>query len=968
MTREQLETDARLTTGLHRRGLMGASFSVIAALTMMTSAPSLAQQATPPDSRVDPAADLSDQAVPDVSVNTAATPADPVSYSSAEEIVVTGSRLGDGFSAPTPVTSISEQQIEDRVFGAVAELAADIPQLRMNWNVGRSSEPVGQNQPDLRALGREKTLILLDGRRIAATNPFGGIDTNVFPVALLSGVDVVTGGASAAYGSDAVAGVINFNLDKRLEGLKVDASYGESKYGDFKRPILSAAYGDRLLDDRLHVTVAGDYYHNTGQTAVASRPWGRNQSVLFTNPPGTVPSQMIADFPTFSRMTFGGLITGQPTTSPLYGIQFGQNGEPQPFEFGNPVGTVFQLNGDGVNITDEGNIGVDIERYSGFGRLSFEVSNSTSIWADALYSKVQVLSDLAPNYDNGTLTIQQDNAFLDEGIRQIMIDNDIQSFGFGRMNLDDGFSENNSDTEVSRFAIGAEGDIAGGWSWDTYAQISRNSFYQESVNNRSESRWVRGIDSVIDPNSGQPVCRVNADGNAANNDPACVPINVFGPGSISNAAKDYYRGTSFYEADMDQDVFGVNFRGTPLSTWAGPVAFAVGAEYRREKIVSVSDPRSEMRDWRSINQQPFSGKLNVKEAYMEVGVPLAEGKPFADNLEINGAVRYADYSSSGGVVPWKIGMNYSPIPSVRFRGTISRDIRAANVNELFSGQNQVIRGEPDPRSNSNNSIPPSYFITSLTGGNPNLTPEKADTRSIGVVVQPEFLPGFNASIDYYSIKIDDAITALPAATIISNCFVANIDSYCDFITLGADNLINSVQATLLNVNTAETSGIDFEATYRMPIGPGSFSSRLLVNWVDKLLLGTEGGTIDYVGDLATDYSGQPEWKANLDLTYTTDTWRAGIFFRYIGGGKFRSFYVDDVNLPADQNDINGRLYTNISAAYQLTDGIELYGKIDNLFDVDPPIAPNFIVQPTIANSQMFDKIGRYYVGGVRLRF
>lgn len=883
------------------------------------------------------------------------------------EIVVTGSRLGQGFAAPTPLTTIGAQQIEDRNFGAVAELAADIPQLRMNWNIGRSSEPVGQNQPDLRALGREKTLVLLDGRRMAATSPFGGIDTNVFPVALLAGVDVVTGGASAAYGSDAVAGVVNFQLDKELDGLKLDASYGESKYGDFKRPILSGAYGASLLDDRLHVTVAGDFYRNTGQTAVASRPWGRRQSVLFTNPSG-LPLQEIVDYATFSQMTFGGLIVGQPRTSPLYGIQFGANGAPQPFQFGTKVGSVFQVGGDGVNITDEGNIGVHITRYSGYGRMAYEVSDALTLWTDALYSNVKVLSDLAPNYDNGSLTIRADNAFLDDSIRDIMTENGIASFKFGRMNLEDGFSENNSETNVRRYAIGAEGAFGDGWSYDAYAQISRNSFYQESVNNRSESRWLRGVDSVIDPATGRPACRVNVDANPANNDPACVPINVFGPGSIDAAALDYYRGTSFYDADMDQDVFAFNVRGEPFSTWAGAVSLAFGAEYRREKIVSVSDERSQMRDWRSINQQPFSGKLNVKEVYLEAGVPLLKDKPFADSLELNGAVRYADYSSSGGVVPWKIGLNYSPTPSLRFRGVVSRDIRAANINELYSGQNQVIRGEPDPRSAPGNSIPPSYFVTSLTGGNPDLDPEKADTRSFGLVYQPVFIPGLSMSIDYYSIKVKDAITALPSGTIISNCFAKNIEKYCGFITLGPDNLIQTVQSTLLNVNAVETAGIDFEASYRREVGPGTMGVRVLVNWVDKLLVGTEGGKTDYVGDIATDYAGQPEWKANFDLTYDMERVRLGLFLRYLGGGKFRSTYVDDVNLPAAQNDINGRLYTNVSAAYKLTDELEIYGKIDNLFDVDPPITPNFIVQPTIANSQMFDKVGRFYSGGVRVRF
>lgn len=887
---------------------------------------------------------------------------------SSTDIIVTGSRLGQGFAAPTPLTTIGAQQIEDRNFGAVAELAADIPQLRMNWNIGRSSEPVGQNQPDLRALGSGKTLVLLDGRRMAATSPFGGIDTNVFPVALLAGVDVVTGGASAAYGSDAVAGVVNFRLDKQLQGLKLDASYGESKYGDFKRPILSGAYGASLLDDRLHVTVAGDFYRNTGQTAVASRPWGRRQSVLFANPPGSPTKQIIADYANFSKMTFGGLIVDQPASSPLYGIQFGANGAPQPFRFGTKVGPVFQLGGDGVNITDEGNIGVHITRYSGFGRLAYEVSDALTLWTDALYSNVKVRSDLAPNYDNGTLTIRADNAFLDESIRDIMAANNIASFKFGRMNLEDEFSQNNSETNTRRFAIGAEGELGGGWSYDAYAQISRNSFYQESVNNRSESRWARGIDSVIDPATGRAACRVNVDANPANNDPACVPINVFGPGSISDAARDYYRGTSFYDADINQDVFAFNLRGEPLSTWAGPVSVAFGGEYRREKIVSVSDPRSQLRDWRSINQQAFSGKLNVKEVYLEAAVPLLKDKPFADSLELNAAVRYADYSSSGGVVPWKIGLNYSPTPSLRFRGVVSRDIRAANIYELYSGQNQVIRGEPDPRSTPQNSIPPSYFITSLTGGNPALDPEKADTRSFGLVYQPTFVPGLSMSIDYYSIKVKDAITALPSGTIISNCFAKNIQRYCGFITLGSDNLIQTVQSTLLNVNAVETAGIDFEASYRREVGPGTLGARLLVNWVDKLVVGTEGGQIDYVGDLATDYAGQPEWKANFDLTYDMERVRLGLFLRYLGGGKFRSFYIDDVDLPAAQNDISGRLYTNVSAAYKLTDSIELYGKIDNLFDIDPPITPNFIVQPTIANSQMFDRVGRFYSGGVRVRF
>ncbi|MBO9378386.1 TonB-dependent receptor [Sphingomonas histidinilytica] len=890
-------------------------------------------------------------------------------YDDNREITVTGSRLRTGFTAPTPVTAIGDAQIESRALNTVAELNYEIPQLRINQNIGRSSEPVGQNVADLRALGSARTLLLLDGRRLAATSPFGGIDTNIFPVSLINGVEVVTGGASAAYGSDAVAGVINFSIDKNFEGLKVDASYGQSKYDDFHRPVISAAAGKSFLDDRLHVTVAGDFFRNTGQTRVASRPWGRRNSVLFNNlgytPTNGQTKNFIADGATFSRMTFGGLIVA-PATSPLYGIQFGPNGTPQPFVYGNRINTVFQLGGQGDSIEDEGNIMPRITRYSGYGRLSYEASDSLSFWSELLWSRVEVQSDLAPNYDSGTLTIRRDNAFLPTSIRDIMTANNIPSFSFGRMNLEDGFSENNSVTRAMRYAAGAEGKFGDGWSWDAFVQRSDNRFRQESVNNRIQANWFAGVDSVISPLTGQPVCRINADASTANDNPACVPINVFGVGSISQAALDWYRGTSFYAAKMRQNAAGLNVAGTPFATWAGDVSLAFGGEYRRETINSVSDAVSLVSGWRSINQQPFSGKLNVKEVYAEVGVPLAKDARFAKSLELNGAIRYADYSSSGGVTTWKVGLNYSPISDIRFRGTLSRDIRAANINELFSGRNQVINTIVDPRDNVAN------FVTQLTGGNPALDPEKADTKAVGVVLQPGFVPGLSVSLDYYSIKIKDAITSVPAQTIVDNCLKLGIDSFCPFVELDGAGKISRVTATLINTQTVKTSGVDFEAAYRRPVewfgqSDGTIGARLLVTYVHDLKLTTSGVTIDYVGDLATDYSGQPRWKANFDLTYAGGPLKLGAYVRYIGSGKFRSFYIDDVDLPADQNHVKGRAYVDLSAAYKITDAIELYGKIDNLFNNAPPIIPNNIVQPTVSNSQMFDKIGRFYVAGVRLK-
>jgi len=912
------------------------------------------------------------------------TPAPGPSAAAADEaiITVTGSRLGAGFTAPTPVMTVGAEQIQDRAITSVAELNYEIPQLRINQNIGRSSEPVGQNQIDLRGLGQARTLVLLDGRRVGATSPFGGVDSNIFPTALLSSVDVVTGGASAAYGSDAVAGVINFQLQKNFTGLKVDASYGISEYNDFKRPVISAAAGTSLLDDRLHLVAAGEFYRNTGQTEQASRPWGRGRPVLFADPNGTGTNGTTTRYIAYDARlfgTFGGLIVGNNADTSaangvdvLRGIQFGTNGAPLPFAYGSPSNSTFMIGGDGDSVEDEGNIMPFITRYSGYGRAGFDISSDVSVWTDVLWSRVVVDSDLTPNFDLGStaLTIQSTNAFLPESIRQVMVDNDISSFRLGRINIEDGFSENNGKSRALRYAAGVEGRFGTGWAWDAFVQRSDNRFSQESVNNRIQANWFAGVDSIISPVTGQPVCRINADASSTNDNPACVPINVFGQGSISQAALDWYRGTSYYNAKMTQNAAGANLRGAPFATWAGDVAVALGAEYRHETIDSVSDPLSVARAWRSINQQPFTGDLTVKEVYFETAIPLASEMAFADDLEINGAVRYADYSSSGGVTTWKVGLNYSPIPDIRFRGTISRDIRAANINELYAGQNQVITNLIDPRPDRPS---PQYSIIQLAGGNPDLQPENADTKALGVVLQPSFINGLNLSIDYFNIKIDGAITAIASQDIIDNCFTRNLAEFCDFLVVDpASNLITQVAATLQNAQQVKTSGVDFELSYRRPsdfIRAGSsLSARLLVNYVHDLALTLSGVTTDYVGDYSVDYSGQPRWKANFDLTYQGGPLRLGAYVRYIGNGKYRSFYIDDVDIPADQNNVKGRAYLDVSAAYKITDFLEFYGKVDNVLDIDPPIIPNSITQPTVANSQMFDKIGRYYVAGVRLRF
>ncbi|WP_083901318.1 TonB-dependent receptor [Azospirillum sp. B4] len=904
-----------------------------------------------------------------------------------EEIIVTGTRIS-GFTAPTPMTSLSAVQLQDKAVSTVADMLFEVPQLRINQNIGKSSEPIGASNADLRGLGTQRTLVLMNGNRVGITDPAGTIDTNIIPVALIKNVDIVTGGASAAYGSDAVAGVVNFVLDKDFEGAKADVSYGSTEHDDFRRPDVNFALGHGFADNRVHIEVAGDFMHNSGESSQSSRSWGANGTVQITNPAYTKtngqPRLLIVDHGTYSQMTAGGVVglSGGTNTlaqnlaaklgfAPGSGVQFGPNGKPIPFQYGTNIGATFMQGGGGGSAIGDGNLLPEIDRKSGYGRISYQLADNVTLFADMLYSQVHANSDLAPNPDVGTITIRNDNAFLDPSVKAAMASLNLTSIPFGRLNYEDGNSEFRTVTKTRRWTFGAEGSFGRNWNWSVTGQLGRNTYNEFADNNRITQRWNYGLDSVINPATGQAICRVklaNPNPTAAQ-DPYgdirnCVPINPFGAGSISQQALDYYRGTSTITADMHQDVYAANISGSPFSTWAGPLSVAAGAEYRIEKTVQTSDADSVLSRWRSINGQPFSGEYNVKEAYGEVVVPLAEDMTLARKLELNAAGRYTEYSTSGGVWAWKFGGNYEPIEDVRFRGTVSRDIRAPNNYELFSQGNQVINAIIDPRTNV------ARQTTQITGGNPNLLPEEADTYSVGVVFKPRWLNGFHASLDYYNIKIKNAISTVAAQDIVNFCFNGQ-SVFCSGV-IQTGGIITRVNIIPFNANSQRAAGEDFEAEYSFPLtllnNDGDVQLRVLANHADTLTTTANGVSNDYVGlaGISPPPAGVPEWRVNVDANYSFDKWRLGVGYRYISGGKFDTRF-NLTTLDIANNDISGIGYWDANVSYRLTENLTIYGSVENLTDEAPPITPNGIVQPTIANSPFFDNRGRYWVLGVRAR-
>jgi len=894
-----------------------------------------------------------------------ATTAEPL-----EEVVVTatGTHIA-GFDAPTPRTTVSDEQLKQKAVDRVSDLIIDIPAFAANQNIGQTNVPVGASNFDLRGLGPARTLLLLDGRRVAPTEPTGTIDTNIIPVGLIKSLEIVTGGASAAYGSDAVSGVVNITLDDKYEGVKGDVRYGISMYDDNKSPGATLTAGRSFDDGRLHLVGSLDYFKDDGQLRQSTRPWGRSNYALITNPAGR-PSRLMAAGATFSQLTNGGVAA---LTNPvaLRGIQFGPGGTVLPFNYGKDVGTQFMVGGDGATMTGNANIMPQIERKSAFERVSFDITDKVRVFADALFADIDTYSDSAyASTNRGALAIALDNAFLPAQVRNLMVANHATTFALGRIIQEEGTTNTTTNDKVQRYGLGVQGEFGDTWHWDATGQFSKNNYHRYDGNNDNTVRFGLGVDSVINPATGQPICRaLLKNPTSTNPDIAnCVPINVFGNGSISPQALSYFTGTAWLNSQQKQSLFSVNLDGKPFNTWAGAVSMAVGGEYRKDTIGAAADAVSQqvvspstIGAWYATDPKPLSGSVNVKEGYLEADIPLLHDLPLAQSMDVDGAIRLTDYSTSGRVTTWKGGLNYSPIADLRIRATISRDIRAPSVNELYSGTNQFVNNVIDPRNNSNPVVP------LLTGGNPNLTPEISKAWTAGLVYQPAWLEGFRASIDYYSFRITNAITSLSIQQIVDGCFKFNQTLLCKQINQNAAGTITSVTGTLLNAAASTSNGTDIELGYGHPLGTGKLDLRLLGNYVNQLTTTINSVTTDTVGQLGSIASGGiPKWRFVGSAHYIGRLYTGGVTVRYVDHGKYLTTYVQGIDI--DNNSIASRTYVDLDMSRYVGRGFQVYAKINNVFNVFPPLAPSPITEPTYSGGAYADRIGRFYIVGARFQF
>ncbi|MDR2215130.1 MAG: TonB-dependent receptor [Nevskiaceae bacterium] len=916
------------------------------------------------------------------------------------EVVVTGSRvIREGMSSPTPVTSLSSAELLQANPQSIVQALATLPSMSGSTTPktigGRTTLGPG-NFLNLRNLGTNRNLVLLDGRRLVPANIAGNTDINLLPQGLIENVSVVTGGASAAYGSDAVAGVTNFILNKRFQGFKADVNYGESAHGgDGATYKIALAGGESFFDGRLHLIGSFDW-HNSKQAYKENRNWANRYCALIPVPGVTAatmspsdPRQTIACGVTQPTSSYGGAIISGPLVTANEGITFGSGGVPEAFTYGTLRSANLQVGGEGNFIGDTANFNTPTDNKVFFTHALFHLTDNVEFFAQATVANAKSVYTQTPPFFQGSTTNQgtalrifSGNPFIPASIQSRMNTQGVANFDLGLVAKSWGNIDIESRYQAWDGALGLQGKFGNGWNWDMHYQQGRTSFRLGYMNQLSLEHVHRAVDAVLAPN-GTVVCQSALVNPAAYGD--CVPLNPFGD-PPSQAALDYIHTDAqpWNYNIMRQRSAGANINGEPFSSWAGPVAIGAGVEYRElegeilsdsvsNTIPSYADVRGlppayvgRVGGWSTSNVQPTSGKYDVKEAYVEALVPLAKDLPWAQSLDLNAAVRYTDYSQSGSVETWKVGLTWRPFDELLLRGTRSRDIRAPGIGDLYTkdsqGPNTIVIDRVLPNA-------PSVSVPIILSGNPALKPETADTTTFGFTYQPDWLSGFGASLDYYDIRIKDTLAAATPADTIDRCVLGQ-QIYCDNLIRTGTALVAIRQSTM-NLSEARTKGVDLDFSYRTLLAGVNTSFRLigtrLLEQSTTVPSATSRAYSDRVGDMGQGY---PKWQVNFMANADVGALGFNVNARYIGSGKYNSTYLPG-DIAPQYAEVGSLMTFDVGARYRFENSRgspELYVNVANLFDRNPPLMPSSALVGGQTNVSLYDTIGRFYAAGVRAQF
>lgn len=912
------------------------------------------------------------------------------------EMVVTGSRLlNSGTISPTPLTAVSTTDLLQTTPTILADALYKLPVFAglpaQQRNPGNSGGNSGANALNLRSIGADRTLVLFNGQRL----PVNNIDQ--IPQMLISRVDIVTGGASAVYGSDAVAGVVNFIVDKKFEGLKINAQAGLSTYGDNFVQRYGVAGGKTF--GRLHLMGSVEHFNDPGIMSKLVRPWGRD--VYSTQGAGTAANPFRSIINTrISNTSFGGKIlassTGQPA-NPLQNFNFSQNGVLTPFVNGAATGaSTIQSGGEG-GFHKYASLKTKLVNTQVYGRADYELSDNVNVWMQGTYVETNNQNNHEVN-EFRNYTISASNAFLSPEVQTTLRNAGVTSFLYGKMLGQATPRQPETFLNTVNLAAGLDGKVSLGgsdWAWAVAGQFSRER--QNTLNNANMdgAKAAAALDAVVNPADGQIVCRVTLTNPGAY--PGCVPLNVFGPTSESQAALDYVLLQTQFTRYSQLKAVNASFAGSPFSTWAGPVQLALSGEMREASVQVESDFQpSDLVNCASLPNFPGTSRplncsttqarwvnnvvarqarqqVSVKEIAIETDIPLLKDSAIADSLNVNGAARYTDYSSSGVVWTWKLGLDWRLNQDIRVRATRSRDILAPSVTQLFGAAVVNPSGITDLLTGVNAVAPVE------TGANPNLVPEVANTLTGGIVLTPSFLPNFSLSVDYYRIKIDNAIANVSGnnATVARLCVQSNGTSpLCALFErpLGPTNTSPANFPTRIFARPQNTAaflseGVDTEMNYNFRVGEGRINLRGLVTWTLRQTTQTLPGTtvLDAAGA-----AGLPSLRATMNVQYSNGPFRFDWLQRYVNQSRRDA---DPVQVWAE-GPVPARTYTDLTFSYDINalgGTNQVFFNVQNLFNTAPAVHGNTGGSSSVpglflATTNGHDIIGRYFTVGFRSRF
>ena len=946
----------------------------------------------------------------------------PALAQTAERIEITGSRIKTiGAASNSPISSVGAAEIKSSAPVAIEEVIRGLPAAVPAIGPGTNNGSGGIATIDLRGLGPNRTLVLINGRRAVPGDLAGQVDTNAIPVALLERIDIVTGGASAVYGADAVSGVVNFVLKRNFSGVEAETSYGVSEKGDAKRYRTDITLGANLAEGRGNVALSFGT-SRTNPLTQGERSFGEFQ-LASTN-------GLRSGSPTAAPATYGGLpapLTGNRIVDPATGALRAAV-EADNFNF-NPLN---------YYITP-----LERTQMSAIGR--FTINDNAEAYVELTNTKSKVTLNLAPTgsfnsagFPDWKLPIG--NAFIPEATRQqlcsaylaaelakpapnaatvaalqpancVVGNTQEVAMTIGRRLVENGPRINSFDNSSSQWTAGVRGSIPflTNWGYDAYLQSGTTDQLSSRINWGSASKFQQALRST-----NTTTCLVNTGG--------CVPINVFGAaGTVTPAMLNFFNQTAVQTTVVAQKVGNVSISGdlgavkSPFSSL--PVSMALGFEQREVNAKNVSDAPSQINGEVLGTGAPLpdrSGTIKLSESFVEALVPLVNGMPFIQALNFEGGYRDSEFKTVAGSQSygsWKYGMDYSPVKGLRFRAMQQRATRAPNINELYApvvvGLSnrandpcqlaQINTGDANTAGTLSNlcrltgvplaqvgavPAPSAGQISQTTGGNPNLTPEEADTTTLGLVWEPEFVPGLSITLDYYKIAIEKAISSATPNQVINSCYTAALNPgfnptnpFCQLVlrntATGTLNGSGGIVTLASNQGKVNTEGYDLGVNYRLNVkGWGRVDLGLLATQMAKYNFQSlpTVATIECAGNYGPDCAGpKPKIKWSQRATWTMGDYTAGYNWRHIGsvtsqGGTF---------LPAFSS-IKAANYVDLNFAWDALKNFRVSLAVNNAFDKQPPVVGNTIAT-TATNSgntfpQFYDVVGRQYTMTARLKF